>query len=431
MPSAGETIVAGLSGGADSVALVDALATLGSAQGFRVVAAHLDHGLRDDSCEDASFCAALCAERGVSFRTARADVRGRASRDRTGIEDAGRTERYRFLRAVAREEAAVAIAVAHTRDDQAETLLLRLLRGAGSVGLGAMRPRSGDVVRPLLRVSRQQVIEHLLARGLCWREDVSNFDLGFLRNRIRHELLPYLEARLNPSVRETLARSAALLADEADVLGAESRVLFDRIARHEGGAVSLDRAALRASPRATARLALRQAFAANGGLEGVSAAHVERVLELAASAAPSGRRLPLPGRREVCFSFGEIRVAARALPARPFAYALPVPGRVELPGGLRLLAASADGPAIAGERAAVVSAPETPLMVRTRRPGDRVRAHGRDMSLKRFLMDRKVPAGLRGGLPLVAAGREVVWVPGQPMEPREAARFVRLEMERA
>ena len=209
----GRTIVVGLSGGADSVALVDALASLRRRRGFRLVAAHLDHGLRPGSRDDAAFCAAFCPTLDVPLRTATADVRARAARERGGLEQAARRERYAFLRAVREEEGAAAIAVAHTRDDQAETLLLRLLRGAGATGLAGMRPRAGDILRPLLDVSRADVLDHLRERGLAWREDPSNADPAHRRNRVRHELLPYLEARFNPEIRAALARTASLLAD--------------------------------------------------------------------------------------------------------------------------------------------------------------------------------------------------------------------------
>jgi tRNA(Ile)-lysidine synthase len=300
--------VVGLSGGADSVALTDALAALRRRRGLRVVAAHLDHGLRPGAAEDSAFCAGLCRSLDVPLRSGRADVRGRAAREKGGIEQAARRERFAFLRRVAAEEGAAAIAVAHTRDDQAETLLLRLLRGAGATGLAGMRSRSGDVVRPLLAVSRREVLGYLRERGLAWREDPSNLDTAHRRNRVRHELLPYLEARFNPRVRAALARTAALLADEAAHVRAEAEALLDGIAREEDGAVVLRRAPLAGAPKALARAALRQALARAGGLGQVGADHVERLLRLACGKAPSGRRLPLPGGREARFTRDEVRI---------------------------------------------------------------------------------------------------------------------------
>lgn len=316
VPLAGQRVVLGLSGGADSVALLDAMVSLAGRHRFGVVAAHLDHGLRPESVEDAAFCRRLCERLGVPFHAAEADVSARARRERGGLEQAARRERYRFLRRVREETGAAVIAVAHTRDDQAETLLMRLLRGAGATGLGGMRPRVGRLLRPLLEVSREEVLAHLRDRGLGWREDPSNADLRHLRNRVRHELLPYLEARFNPALREGLARTAGLLAEEAAHLGAEADALLERIARAEGASIVLDAAGLASAPPAVARVAARQALRRAGGLARVRAVHVERILELARSKGSPGRRLPLPGRREVRYRQGELCLGPREAETR-------------------------------------------------------------------------------------------------------------------
>jgi tRNA(Ile)-lysidine synthase len=317
MPPRSGTVVVGLSGGADSVALLDALASLRRRRGFRVVAAHLDHALRAGSPEDAAFCAELCRALDVPLRVGRADVRARAARERGGLEQAARRERYAFLRRVREEEGAFAIAVAHTRDDQAETLLLRLLRGAGAAGLAGMRPRSGDVVRPLLAVSRGEVLAHLRERGLSWREDPSNADLAYRRNRVRHELIPYLEERFNPAIRASLARTASVLADEAAHVRGEAERLLGVISREgENGALLLGRRALAEAPTAVARAAIRQALVRTGGLARVGAVHVEGILRLARAKAPSGRRLPLPGEREARFTRDDVRLERRTRTGR-------------------------------------------------------------------------------------------------------------------
>jgi tRNA(Ile)-lysidine synthase len=431
-PRAGATVVAGLSGGADSVALLDVLSALAPLRGFTVVAAHLDHGLRAASAADAAFCAELCARLGVELETARADVKARARRDKGGTEEAARGERYAFLREVKERRGATVIAVAHTLDDQAETFLLRLLRGAGSAGLSAMRPLAGDVIRPMLEATRQDVIAHLQARGLEWREDETNADPSFLRNRARHELLPYLERRFNPRVRQALARAASVLADEAGVLAEEGSSLVECAGRADGDAIVLDRAALSSVSRAVARAAIRSALERTGGLRGVALTHVDRILALATAAKPSGKRLPLPGGREAVVEFAEMRIGPWRAPAPAFAIEVPVPGRVDLPGrGLAIEAQAAKGPAASNGVTAVVAAPDGPLTVRTRRPGDRVRAKGRDMSLKKFLLERRVPADERAGLPLLAAGSRVLWVPGQHLEEeKDARRFVRVRLEK-
>jgi tRNA(Ile)-lysidine synthase len=312
-PAEGQVVLLALSGGADSVALLDALCLLRRRRGFHVTAAHLDHRLRPGSGDDAAFCRALCERLGVRLQVGEADVTARVRREGGGIEQAARRERYAFLRRVQREAGAAAIAVAHTRDDQAETLLLHLLRGSGATGLGGMRPRVGSVVRPLLGLSRQEVVAHLRERGLAWREDPTNADPGLLRNRVRHELLPYLEARFNPRLRSGLARTAGLLADEAAYLRAQADALLDRIARPDGDGLVLERSELAHAPAAVARVAIRQALARAGGLARVRAVHVERVLALAGASTPG--RLPLPGGREVRYRRGVVRLGPR--PAAP------------------------------------------------------------------------------------------------------------------
>jgi tRNA(Ile)-lysidine synthase len=366
----------------------------------------------------------------VPVKIGAADVRGRAERDHAGIEDAARRERYAFLRGVKDEVGARFIALGHTRDDQAETFLLRLLRGAGMDGLSSMRPVADDLLRPMLHVSRADVLDHLRERGLTWREDASNADAALLRNRVRHELLPYLESRFNPALRATLARSAELMADEAQALEADLDARGVEL-RRAGEHVTVSVSVLRTLPVAQSRRLLRRAFEEAGGLKGVSAGHIESVRTLALAPRPSGRRLPVPGGREALVSFGELRVGPAAPRAVAYAYPLPVPGRVALPNGLALSAEAARGPAVSDTASAVIPLTGGGLTVRTRRPGDRVTVGGHDVSLKRFLMSRHVPATDRAGLPLVASGERILWIPGLPAAPacNEGAHVrVRLEM---
>jgi tRNA(Ile)-lysidine synthase len=426
--AAGDSLVVGVSGGADSTALLDALAGLARTQGFRVVAAHLDHGLRPGSDADAVFCADLAGRLGVPFRTARVDVAARARRRHQGLEEAARRARYAFLRGVMREEGARAIAVAHTRDDQAETVILRLLRGAGSSGLAAMRKRSRDLVRPLLGVSREQVLAYLAERGLRWREDPTNADPDYAtRNRVRHEVLPLL-ARINPNIGATLARTAEVLAGEADLVAEAGRELLAWASRTEGGTLALDTAALAAAPKAAAQAALRAALAATGGRRGVKAVHVERLRALCRPGS-SGRSLSLPGGREARVEFGTLRIGPHTESPEPFAISLEVPGQARVPGGPIVRAEEAAGPAASGRHHAVVGlGSDTPLLLRTRRPGDRVYWRGHHVSLKKFLIERRVPVGLRAGLPLVAAGRDVVFVPGLLVGSAPGKHFVSFEV---
>jgi tRNA(Ile)-lysidine synthase len=240
---------------------------------------------------------------------------------------------------------------------------------------------------------------------------------------VRHELIPYLETRFNPSIRPALARTAALLADEADLLQATAEPLWERAARRDGATVVVDRGLLAAAAPAAARLVVRRAFQETGGLADVGTFHVDAAIRLGRVGAPSGRRLPVPGGREIVCSFGDLRIGPCSL-GDAFALPLAVPGRVSLPDGRSVSAEVAASPE-APPGGAVVTA-HGALTVRTRRPGDRIRTRGRDMSLKRFFMERRVPTTVRERMPLVAAGADVLWIPGQASAEPSAGRLVRL-----
>lgn len=298
--AASQRIVVGLSGGADSVALLAGLVALAKEQRATIVAAHLDHALREDSAADAAFCASLCARLGVPLRSERADVEARARREGRGTEDAARRERYAYLRRVAREEGASFILVAHNRNDQAETFLLRLLRGSGSRGLGAMRPRRGRLLRPLLDVPRQDILAYLQARGLRHLEDPSNRSPAYVRNRVRHELLPLL-ATFNPRVVEALSRAARLLAEDEQALARPASVFPWS---PDGPGVSTPVGPLEAAPPAVVARAIRRGLRTIGAGRGLGAQHLETLVRLARSKRAAGRRIVLPAGYEAFFDAG-------------------------------------------------------------------------------------------------------------------------------
>ena len=283
---AGQMVLVAVSGGADSVALLRALADASGRLRAHVVAAHFDHRLRGAaSTADAAFVRDLCARLGLQL------VEGRAMHPDAGagLEARARRQRYEFLEKAADDVGAARIATAHTLDDQAETVLMRWLRGGGGDGLQAIRYRRGRVIRPLLDCSRAEVIAYLARLGQDFRDDESNLDRRFLRNRVRHELLPFL-AEFNPRAAAALARTATVLQDEG-------RYLDRRVTRRlrepgvvEAGALSI--AALRRLPAVLRARAIRRWLAAQG-LAGASHAHVQAILALARRAATSpGTELP-------------------------------------------------------------------------------------------------------------------------------------------
>ena len=303
---AGDVLVAGVSGGADSTALAFALAEVAPRLGARLAGlAHLNHQLRDAADADEACCRELAARLGVGFDSRRVDVAAEARARKTSIEDAARTVRYLFLSEVAAARGATRVAVGHTRNDQAETVLLRLARGAGPVGLAAIYPRAGQVIRPLLDVRRGEVEAWLRERGQTWREDESNQDRTIPRNKVRHELLPWLVEAFGAGVVDVLARQAALSRDDAEWFDLVATETADRLVIEDGTIVTLEQGALGALHPAIARRvvlgALRRTADVGrrspGGGAFVGFDHVEAVLALAQSGSGA---IDVPGQRVEC-----------------------------------------------------------------------------------------------------------------------------------
>jgi tRNA(Ile)-lysidine synthase len=272
------------------------------AQGALVLAgtAHLNHQLRGGEADlDEAFCAALSARVGVPFIGERADVAAFARAHKRSIEDAARVVRYAFLERAAASLGADAIAVAHTKDDQAETFLLRLMRGAGTRGLAAIRPRAGRVIRPLLDVARPALREYLASAGEVFREDATNADVATPRNRVRHELIPYLRSHFSPGATDVLARAAELARQDEDFLQTEAIKLAARVVLSDV-TIRLDVFGLTDAPRALSSRVAQAALQRFAGPKSIHFDHVDRLLALAADpAGGEGRAVSLPGQTAI------------------------------------------------------------------------------------------------------------------------------------
>ena len=449
-----------LSGGPDSVALLRLLRELEDA-GELVVAgvAHLNHGLRDAARRDEEFCRSVAARLGVPFRSDLVDVRSRAARLGTSLEDAGRRARYELFERAASELGADVIATGHTRDDQAETFLLRLLRGAGPRGLAGIHPKRSLpaeapearrwVVRPVLDFRRVELREYLVGLGQAFCEDESNRDLTIPRNRIRHELLPHLAREYSPEITDVLAREAAIAREDEDRLHREAIDLLglivlgsETVADGDSSVLELDAGALGAMHPALAGRVVRLLLERSVPGRFVGAEHVERVLELARGSRGRGA-LSLPGLRAA--RRGDRLVLDRRRPSEPFANSfrvlLSIPGEAVF-GAWEISAAGDTQPGhstgtVPGDRqpghsngTVTVECPRLdqpvatdglrlPLAVRARRRGDRLRPlgmGGREKKLQDVLVDRKVAREERDTLPLVVDSADrIVWVVGGPV----------------
>ncbi|HTK32490.1 MAG TPA: tRNA lysidine(34) synthetase TilS [Candidatus Saccharimonadaceae bacterium] len=318
----GSRLLVAVSGGADSTALLVALHRLAPEFGFDLHAAHLDHGLRGaEARADRASVEALCRARGVPLHAAAWNTRLRMKRRGLSGHAGLRTLRREFLLAAARRAGAVAIATAHTADDQLETLLMRLARGAGLRGLGAMRARQGRWLKPLLGATRADIERDLTRAGLAWREDRSNHDSHYLRTRVRDDVVPALAAAARVP-RAVLAAHAARAAREIDAareaLERSARALLKgalaEAARRADGALALDAARLAAAPAAVRRLALRAAWAAFApGAPGLTHHHVG-ALERAVRSSKTGAHVLLPGRATAGRVSGVLRFRAAPAP---------------------------------------------------------------------------------------------------------------------
>jgi tRNA(Ile)-lysidine synthase len=432
----GDRVVAALSGGPDSVALLHLLREILPSLGAEVAAiAHLHHGLRGEAADaDERFCREVAPRLGVPFVVEHADV-GRLARDaRWSIEHAGHVARARFYGRAMEETGATLVATGHTRDDQAETVLLRLLRGAGTRGLGGIHPRRGRVVRPLLGVTRAEIARYLAAHGLVGRDDPTNRDVTIARNRVRHELLPLVERRFSPRVGAALARTAELARDDEACLATLAREATWQLVRETPDGVVIARGGLRALALALGRRVVREALGRVAG-RAAGAAQVVQALGLALRGRP-GATLDARGVR-LRLSSEAVELTARAAAVSPAAAGashsgpgaaerLPVPGTLRHAPSGRVVSADLLGPddvqsvvgvhGAASDVAAVDAARVGPaVFVRSRRPGDWLRPAGLGgrKKLQDLFVDRKVPRAERDLVPIVvdAHGR-VVWVAG-------------------
>ena len=427
----GGRVLAAVSGGGDSVALLYLLAELAE-QGAVALAgvAHFNHRLRPPaSDEDERFCRDLATRFGLPCVVESADVAEMARSERISVEHAGHRARHAFFVRAADRLGACRVALGHTIDDQAETYLLRLLRGAGAAGFSSIRPRAGLVVRPLLAVSRAELRVYLASRQASFREDASNLDRRVPRNRIRHDLIPSLRA-YSPRVVEVLAREAEIARADDEWLARAANELGASLVQRTKGGVEVDATGLAALHPALGRRVARDALVRVSG-RAVGFDHIERLRRLAAGA-PT--RVDFPGCRAERLE-GVIRLTARAgrgavVRVEPFAYRLEVPGEVSVPeagvtisaepvGGLGgPLASSWPQPVgkPATERVVTVAA-SGPLAVRNWQPGDRFRPlglKGHRKKLQDLFVDRKVSRAERARIPLVLDAEDrIVWVVGQ------------------
>jgi len=440
MFSRGDRVLIGVSGGPDSVALVIVLMALASKLGLSLGVAHLDHGLRGPAAErDAAFVTALARQKGLPCHLYREDVHAYSQRHRVSIEVAGRRCRYAFFKQVAASEKYHKTALGHHADDNAELVLMNILRGSGPQGLtGIPAVRAPWIVRPLIDQRRTAILAYLRATGTNFVEDETNQDPTFLRNRIRHQLLPALKDSYNPNIISALNRLSAVARDEEAWLVTVMQPLYDQaLVSDSANRIALSLPAIQCLPVAAQKRLLRMALKQlKGELRRISHRHIRHILALA-SKPRTGGRLDLPDRIQIvrrndlleCIQKTGVReTAKRALKDRApvYEYSLPSPkaprGSLSLEpidGVLQYAILAADQvPAFsaAGQKAAFFDMDKLqfPLLIRNIQPGDRFRplGAGGSQKIKKYLIDHKIPRSLRRRTPVLVSNTRIAWLAG-------------------
>jgi len=414
-----DTLVVALSGGADSTALLDLLTRL---QGYnlRLIATHLNHSLRgDESDADEEFCRLMAERYAIPFEARRIDIRKMAGENRLNLEDAGRRSRIAFFDEICAKYDAAAVALAHHADDQAETVLMHLLRGSGMTGLSGMAYRNEKgYVRPLLDITRFEIEQYLCGRSIVWRDDASNSDTVYLRNRIRRHLLPQLE-EYNPDIRSTLAATASIIGgDEALLEELTEQAFIESCQAGEGRVVCAVDRLHRLAP-ALLRRVLRLAFKKlTGTLEGVSMPHIVAISALIGSNRPNSR-LSLPQGITVVREYDTLRFSRSSTAVIYENFELPItePGNYLLHNGGSLTVDKNSSTADLKDPYSVcldLNKLPFPWLVRTFRPGDRMTPFGMTgrKKVKDIFIDRKIPLSERRLIPILFCGADLVWIAG-------------------
>lgn len=409
-------VAVAVSGGADSVCLLHILNDLSVRLGLTLSVVHLNHKLRGEASDgDAEWVRSLATTLGLRCWVETADIEAAAG----NLEEAGREARQALFARLLASGEADCIATGHTANDQAETVLYRLLRGAGTAGLSAIRPVSGRVVRPLLDVTRPEVEQYLRLRGIEWREDASNSDLRFARNRIRHTLMPLLAAEHNPAVVEVLNATAAVARDEQNYWDAVVEAEASKLLKRQQSAVLLRAPDLRRHPAALQRRLLRRAVeAVKGDLRSVGVLHVEQMMALAHQGEGHGR-VQFAG-LDVFRSFEWMRVSPVRRGDRSdhdYSFVVTLPCQIRLPWQTTTLHMQVlDKEAIKlshrvynGDSLLDFARLGGPLELRNWHPGDRYETASGDTKVKQLFQRERVPLWERQGWPILTCGGKLAW----------------------
>ncbi|HHY75751.1 MAG TPA: tRNA lysidine(34) synthetase TilS [Firmicutes bacterium] len=460
MFSGGGLVLVAVSGGPDSMCLLHVLSRLRRELSIELRVAHLHHHMRREADRDAEMVEEFARSLGIPTTVGHADVLALAREMGTGVEEAGREARYRFFRELRDKTGARWIALGHNQNDQAETVLMRLMRGSGARGLAGISPVNGDIVRPLINVPREWIEDYCREHGIPTMVDSYNLDLKYTRNSVRYKTLPELAALYNPSIVETLASVAESLRLDSDFLDNKAREAFDKYTCRHGRITLVKTDGLKTLHPAIALRVLDMAWKeVSGGDGNLGLGHARKIFEGGAEA------VSLPERATAVLQ-GDFVVFYPEAP-RYFERRLDVPGETFVPElGVILSAQILDPPDVEEirllpdkskcansvpwlEREDVAflhyevrgseNAGEVPFCVRIRRPGDRFQPlgmGGKEQKLKDYFTQRRVPKFYRDFVPIISRGDKIAWVGGFRLDERfkvtkGSQKVLRIEVKRS
>jgi tRNA(Ile)-lysidine synthase len=423
MITPGTTVIIGVSGGPDSVALMHVLHALKSELGFSIHVAHLDHALRRDSAYDAEFTCRAAKQLGLACSIRREDVATLAANLSMSLEEAGRKARYDYFRQLLSKFPGGRIATAHHLDDTIETFFLRILRGSSLQGIQGIRPVHGTVIRPFAQTTRNEILEYVNETGIQYRIDPTNLTISADRNFLRHEIIPAVEKRF-PQYRKPLARTVELIGHEDRFISREASELFNRSVESIDSGLILGIEQLRQADEVlVGRVIVMALYNMGGPYARVARVHVESMKQMIYSENPSGK-IDLPCRLEAVRSYSKLRIVRKeaTLHVSSVETEIPGPGTYQFgPKGPRISFEmipaelvdinSADGAEIAFFDAQPT---EFPLILRSVLPGDRFRpwAGKGSRKIKAIFIDAKIPREMRKLVPLLFKGNECLWIGG-------------------
>ncbi len=401
MVQPGQTVAAALSGGRDSVCLLHVLLRLSVKLSFKLVAIHVHHGLRTEADADEAFCRQLCEDLNIEFLTKRVDTPVRVKAVGESVEEAARNLRYAVFEELVKTGTVQRIALAHHQQDQAETVLLHLLRGSGLTGLCGMKAKRLPYIRPLLEVTAAEIDEYIKENDLPHVEDSSNQDTAYRRNHIRHQLLPLLQREYNPEIVKSLAHMAVRLQEEEEYLDRQTPEVSEAISIHW----------LLQYPVNLQKRILRKWLRNHELVQDVQQVHIEQLLELAKG--QTGRRISLPKGLTAQKSY-DILIIHRTMPCPALQQGFPSFQMeiLTLEEAAKQWESPQQVPALPEEKWLSADELESRPVWRTRKAGDYIVITGGHKKLKDFLIDEKVPREERDKLPLLADGSHVLWVFG-------------------